>query len=267
MKRKSSRRSLRKKQKGGNLLLHPLFHTIKFDVLEYKGTIVQKMSENITWNEIQAFDDFADNKTKGDLLLSRDVSDDMLTQEYILLMRQENIILCACRFTPKAENGEGYLNQLNCYKPLTGLNLKERSYLIMYKLFSILEKLNVQFCFLTPVAIGDKWWKLFYLYHNMGYVCIQETNLPNIKGFYNTQRMSNNTFFSNEQKRIPDADLPGKFKLGSKENRNASFRFYERCYIMMADVSKGKDKIERHILPLIEWNHAIQNNTTRKNRK
>ncbi len=143
--------------------------------------------------------------------------------------------LCTLYFTPHYEEGpHAYLDSLDCYAKSD--TFKPISFLIVYKFLQILQGLDIPFVFFSVAAAGEKYYRLFELYHTMGFVCKPygtniNGNTSSILTKFRAQQLSNERYFSN---------LPSK----NLQHRNTALNVFNRCSEMYGHVPSVLAKIE-----------------------
>jgi hypothetical protein len=148
----------------------------------------------------------------------------------------ERVNLCTLYFTPSFEgSGLGYLNQLDCSKIKTN-TFRPVSYLIVYKFLEILQSLEIPFVFFSVAAAGEKYYRLFELYHSMGFVCKPDAstlseNATEILTQYKAQQVNNEGFF----RALSSRNLAHK---------NTAMNMFMRCSEMYGHVPSVLAKIE-----------------------
>jgi hypothetical protein len=145
--------------------------------------------------------------------------------------------LCTLYFTPKYEGGpHAYLDSLDCYAKSD--IFKPISFLIVYKFLQILQKLDIPFVFFSVAATGEKYYRLFELYHTMGFVCKPygtnlNENASSILTKFRAQQLNNERYFST---------LPSK----NLQNRHVAMNVFNRCSEMYGHVPSVLAKIESY---------------------
>lgn len=147
----------------------------------------------------------------------------------------EKVKLCTLYFIPSfEESGLAYLDNLDCYAKTD--SFKPVSYLIVYKFLEILNSLAIPFVFFSVAAAGDRYYRLFELYHSMGFVCKPYTislngNATELLRQYKAQQANNEGFFS----ALPSRNLA---------HRNTAMNMFNRCSEMYGHVPTALAKIE-----------------------
>lgn len=167
--------------------------------------------------------------------------------------KKEKKPLCSLVFYPRNREdvNMAYLGLIEC-KAKTSL-FKRASFLIMYKLLEILKGLNIEYLYFSVDARND-FWKLYSLYHDMGFVCVDvnETktnenddddlefvNFPNLKKEYEERVLKNNEYFSTTVKNIPG--------MNAKNKRLMSDAMGSRCFRMFGSVAEVMETIEKYV--------------------
>ena len=155
--------------------------------------------------------------------------------------------LCKLYFIPHYEGGAyAYLHFLGCEKKTN--TFKPLSFVIVYKFLEVLQSMGIEFVFFSVAAAGDKYYKLYELYHKMGFACKQgeldDSNATKLQEVFQTQKTNNNSYFETLHKK----------NLQSKE---VAFEIFGRCMDMYGHVPSVLAKIESQLPKL--------NTTTTKN--
>lgn len=167
--------------------------------------------------------------------------------------KKEKKSLCSLVFYPKNREdvNMAYLGLIEC-KAKTHL-FKRASFLIMYRLLEILKGLDIEYLYFSVDARND-FWKLYSLYHDMGFVCVdvndtrtnenddddlEYVNFPNLKKEYDERVEKNNEYFSTTVKSIPNMKANNK--------RNMSDAMGKRCFRMFGSVADVMEKIEKYV--------------------
>ena len=218
-----------RKQRGGSLWRR--FPTLSFQ-LELPGGGMKGNEELLLWSN----DDKDPKKLRG---------------EYTLSMFEEGQAdpLYTLRFTPHSDGrpiaSVDYLE----LKRKTAL-FRHGSFLIMYKFLEILKSLGIEHVFFTVDARNDHW-KLYSLYHDMGFVCVKEEesimnergyeyiDLSNLKTEYGERVNKNNEYFSKILENVKTMNEEAKQKLG--------FDIHMECYFMFGSVENVMEKIKKYV--------------------
>lgn len=158
--------------------------------------------------------------------------------------------LCTLYFIPNFEGGNyAYLNSLDCYAKSD--TFKPISFLIVYKFLQILQGLAIPFVFFSVAAAGEKYYRLFELYHTMGFVCkLQEANLVGntsaLLTKFRAQQLINEGYFT----ALPSRNLT---------HRNTAINIFNRCSEMYGHVPSVLAKIESQFPPLPSSPHGNSN--------
>lgn len=128
-----------------------------------------------------------------------------LKKQYTIVLVEGEKILCSGIFYFRKVGGSlvAHLQKIECelktntYKPI--------SFVLMYFVVSIVEWKKVDFIDLTVMAIGDHW-KLYSLYHDMGFACITNTNTMT-KNAYETKLYENTDYFKENISQVAAKDF------------------------------------------------------------
>lgn len=167
--------------------------------------------------------------------------------------KKEKKPLCSLVFYPRNREdvNMAYLGLIEC-KGKTPL-FKRASFLIMYKLLQILKGLDIEYLYFSVDARND-FWKLYSLYHDMGFVCVnvndtktnenddddlEYVNFPNLKKEYEERVMKNKEYFSTTVKSIPDMNAKNKSLMSNAMGK--------RCFRMFGSVAEVMKTIEKYV--------------------
>lgn len=175
-------------------------------------------------------------------------TDRSLTERHTLsLYEQTNTVnkkLCTLHYIPNYEGTrDAYLEQIDCFQKTSVF--KPISFVIMYRFLEELEKRDIQFVFFSVAATGNSYYKLFDLYHKMGFVCKPSeydisTNLNIRKANANRRYILNNQYFKDFFRIIQ-----------GKNATKYSMNMFMRCMEMFGHVSTVKAKIESVLMAKI----------------
>lgn len=206
----------RRKQRGGSFWA-------KFPTLSFRLTLPSKIiKENLlSWSE-------------------EEKRMDNLSKPHKLELFEGDIRICDMNFTPIDIDNEGfaYLDYIECRNKTKAF--KRVSFLMIYKFLEILRSMEIEYVNFV-VAAKDNYWKLFNLYHEMGFACLPRgTELPEDKmQAFKTQIENNEKFFIKELKNID--------KLGKENSKKSAFRMFNRCNTMYGYIPEVMNKIEQYV--------------------
>ena len=162
----------------------------------------------------------------------------------------EPVKLCTLYFIPHFEGTKlAYLDNLDCYAKTSAF--KPISFIIVYKFLQILQSLGIEYVFFSVAAMGNSYYKLFQLYHSMGFVCKPnptDLNLTNNKILqqYLAQRELNTAYF---------AAFPSR----NTKQLSVTMEMFARCTEMYGHVPSVLAKIESYFPSIAVQSHESSN--------
>lgn len=216
-----------RKQKGGSILdFFKKYPSLTYFIFE---TIDQRASYD-SMDEIMKLPSIS-TKHRMALDMLEEPVEKNLKKKYTIVLLEDQKVLCSGIFYFVKSN-DAYVAHLlkmecerktNTYKPI--------SFVLMYFVLSILKYKSVDFLYFTVMAMDDHW-KLYKLYHDMGFACVnpKDEEFQQTKEVFEEKRKNNVGFFN--------ANLPQI----SAEN------FAMRCYIMFGYVPVLEHGMEKTLL-------------------
>lgn len=195
------KRRTRKQRKGGGIedvfSKYPSLKYFLFETADQRATYT-------SLDEVKAIPGIIQLHAKAVSMLQGFV-EKFLNKQYTIVLLEGNKVLCSGIFYFRKVGSTivAHLQKIECelktntYKPI--------SFVLMYFVLAIAQWKDVEFIDLTVMAIGDHW-KLYSLYHDMGFACITNTNTMS-KNTFNTKRNENTEFFKENVSQVGANDF------------------------------------------------------------
>jgi hypothetical protein len=217
-------RGQRARQKGGSI--EDFFK--KYPSLSY--FIFETIDQRASYNSIQQIMKLPTINIKHKMALDmfEEPVEKSLNKKYTIVLLEDEKVLCSgiFYFMKSKDAVVAHLLKMECerktntYKPI--------SFVLMYFVLSILKYKSIDFLYFTVMAMDDHW-KLYKLYHDMGFACVnpKSDDFEQTKEAFEEKRELNQRFFEANLSKV------------SAEN------FAMRCYLMFGYVPLLEHGLEK----------------------